>query len=739
MNATIYDSYNTYESLKLIISNNRKNFKFDVLDKAYEFAFEAHKNQKRYSGIPYIYHSISVAYILAKLGMDIECIIAAILHDVVEDADIQTSQISENFGDVVANLVSGVTKLGKIPLATKEERQAENLRKMLIAIAEDIRVVIIKLSDRLHNMRTIDCMPAQHRRDKSLETMEIYAPIAHRLGIKTIKEELEDISIKILDPEGCKEIEERIRNNKISKNSLIKNIRSDISKRLKTEMKDVFLEGRVKSTWGIYRKVFIENRQIDEVYDMFAIRIIVSTVSECYKALGLIHEMYTPLDKRFKDYISTPKQNLYQSLHTTLIGTDMLPFEVQIRTWNMHYTSEYGIAAHWKYKTKLSKTKNSFEKRIAWVRKIIENQIDNHNVRDLISDIKTDLSPDEVYVFTPKGDVISLPAGSIAIDFAYAIHSEVGHRMIGVKIDKRIVPISTKMKSGQIVEIICSNDAKKGPKRNWLKLVKTGEARNKIRSWFKHEVKEENIFEGKREIEKEILSKIRLNSEEINPFLSSLSKKQKCESIEKFYELVGYGGISVKNILPRIKEEYYKFKKKYGPNLRTGNELSTFYTSSTFSKQDKLKNRNLVKIDNLKSCETTFARCCNPLPGDNICAFMLGSSSSSIHKVCCVNVPKNNFGLEESHRWIKACWKKNIKSNFRLILEIHSTDKEGILADLTLRLSLMNVPIRSLNTRALLDDTRFTNCVIMVENLKHLKKIIAALEKIKGIISIKRV
>ena len=540
----------SYEELKALLLASDRDFDMEKIDKAYQFALESHGDQKRRSGVPYILHPVSVAYILVELGMDTESIVASLLHDVVEDTPVGLEEIKKLFGIEVANLTDGVTKLGRIPYSSREEQQAENLRKMLIAMADDIRVIIIKLADRLHNMRTIEFMPDQKRRDKALETMEVYAPIAHRLGIRALKEEMEDISLRYLDPIGYHEIESALAMKSGEREEFINKIKKQIYDRVSSVIPNVHLEGRVKSINGIYRKVFVQGKSMEEIYDIYAVRVIVDSLNDCYNVLGLIHDMYRPIPNRFKDYISTPKPNLYQSLHTTVLGKEGVPFEVQIRTWEMHHTAEYGIAAHWKYKLGLTKS-DSFEQRLMWVRQMLENQQDTVDSTELVRTIKTDLAPEEVFVFTPKGDVISLPIGSTVIDFAYAIHSAVGNRMIGAKVDGRIVPIDYKVKTGEIIDVLTTKEESHGPSRDWLKIVKTSEARNKIRQWFKKEKREENIIEGKAEIEREFRRNgIELPEPEMKAFLEDIATHQHCQTVEDLYAALGYGGIQLWRLMP---------------------------------------------------------------------------------------------------------------------------------------------------------------------------------------------
>ena len=474
----------------------------EKLKKACEMCIRYHGDQHRYSGEPYYTHPFAVAEILINLGMDTDSVIAALLHDTVEDTPATLDDIESAFGKEIASMVDGVTKLGKVPIATRESAQAENLRKMLIAMAEDIRVMIIKLADRLHNMRTSDGWRPQKQRDKALETLEIYAPIAHRLGIRAVKEELEDRAIQILDPVAYKEIEESLSIRKQYRDEFLKNIQQKIKARVSKYVDNIYIEGRVKSIHGIYRKMYMQGKTFEEIYDIYAVRVITDTVANCYNILGVVHDMFQPIPGRFKDYISTPKPNMYQSLHTTVIGREGIPFEVQIRTWEMHRTAEFGIAAHWKYKLGIS-GKQKLDERLTWIRQLLEEQNETENPEDIVRTIKTDFVPEEVFVFTPKGDVVSLPVGATVIDFAYGIHSAVGHKMMGAKVDGRIVPLDYQVKTGEIVEILTSSQPGKGPSRDWLNIAHTSSARAKIRAWFKKEKRDENIVEGKLAVERE--------------------------------------------------------------------------------------------------------------------------------------------------------------------------------------------------------------------------------------------
>lgn len=715
-----------YEELRNLLVTIFSPEDVEQIDKAFNTANRAHEGQLRCSGQPYVIHPILVAKIVAELGMDKESVIAALLHDVVEDTDLTLEDVTEKFGKSVASLVDGVTKLGKVPLSTREEVQAENVRKMLLAMSEDIRVIIIKLADRLHNMRTLEFMPPQKQRDKALETLEIYAPIAHRLGIRAVKEELEDLAIKHLDPVGYAEIEKSLEVRGKSRRDYLDEIKGRIEERVCKSVKDAHIDGRVKSIHGIYRKMYMQNKNFDEIYDVYAIRIIVDTVIDCYNCLGIIHDMFRPIPGRFKDYISTPKANMYQSLHTTVIGKEGIPFEVQIRTWEMHYTAEYGIAAHWKYKLGISGTQK-FEERLSWIRQLLESQKDTEDVEEIVRTIKSDLVPEEVFVFTPKGDVISLPTGATVIDFAYAIHSAVGNRMIGAKVDGRIVPIDYKVKTGEIVEVLTSSQQGKGPSRDWLKIVKTSEAKNKIRSWFKKEKREENIIEGKAELEREFKRNfIRLYDQELQSFLTKLAERQHCATLDDFYAAIGYGGISVIRMMPHIKEEYNKIlKAKEESQIKIVPEK-------------KKKGSDGVIVEGIDNCLVKFSKCCNPLPGDEIIGFITRGHGVSIHNRNCTNVPRDIAAAAEPDRWIPAYWSNTVKEEFKATLLATCIDRVGLIADVSGQLANMHVMIHSLTTRELKDGRCTLLMTITVNGVEHLNSVIGRISKINGMLSVER-
>ncbi|MFU0833698.1 MAG: (p)ppGpp synthase/hydrolase, HD superfamily [Oscillospiraceae bacterium] len=720
----------SFDDLLALIRSSERDYNLDVITRAYQLAESSHRDQKRLSGSPYISHPVAVACILVELGMDSESIAAGLLHDVVEDTPIGLDQIRKDFGDEIAGLIDGVTKLGRIPYSSREVQQAENLRKMLIAMSEDIRVIIVKLADRLHNMRTIEFMPPQKQRDKALENMEVYAPIAHRLGIRAVKEELEDLSLRILDPTAYQEIESGLELRSGERTKFIEQTKSKIFDRVSPIIPNVYLEGRVKSINGIYRKMFIQGKTMDEIYDIYAVRVIVDTVNDCYNVLGIIHDMFRPIPNRFKDYISTPKPNMYQSLHTTVIGTEGIPFEVQIRTWEMHHTAEYGIAAHWKYKLGLSaKEQDQFEKRLSWIRQMLENEKDSEDATDLVRMIKSDLVPEEVFVFTPRGDVISLPAGATVIDFAYAIHSAVGNRMTGAKVDKRIVPIDYRVKTGEIVEILTSKEAH-GPSRDWLKIVQTSEARNKIRTWFKHEKRDENIAEGKTELERELKrNNIVLSEEERIKVLEKIGPRHNCRTVEDVYAAIGYGGIQIWKIMPKLREAAHKNRQHAAPPAVSAPEKS--------QKSAKRTSAGII-VEGMDNCLIKISRCCNPLPGDEIIGFITRGFGVSIHKRSCTNVPKDLTKAAEPERWVRVHWAGKVKEAFKSTLEITAQDRSGLLVDITQQFFNMHLFIHSLNSRELKDGKAVITATITINDLDQLQNVIDRLSKIKGILTVRR-
>lgn len=718
------------------LKESNRPYDFDMITQAYEYADKAHERQMRQSGEPYITHPIAVARILVELGMDTETICAGLLHDVVEDTASTLDEIKKMFGADVALMVDGVTKLTKLSYSSKEQRQAENVRKMLLAMAKDVRVIIVKLADRLHNMRTGEYWKEYKRREKALETMEVYAPLADRLGIRSIKEELEDISLRFLDPIAYEEIERMLKLKKEERERFLDAIQEKIRERLNKEGMKFFLQSRVKSIYGIYRKVYMQGRNFDEIYDVYAVRVIVDTSYECYSVLGIMHDEFTPIPKRFKDYISTPKANMYQSLHTTVLDKEGgIPFEIQIRTWEMHYTAEYGIAAHWKYKAGIEK-KDKLEERLAWVRQLLEVQQDSGDAQDIVRSIKSDIAPEECFVFTPKGDVINLPTGSTVIDFAYAIHSEVGNRMTGAKVDGRIVPLDFKLETGMIVEIITSKGPGNGPSRDWLKIVKTSEARTKIRAWFKKERREENIITGKEELEREFKRNlINVPENELEDFVLNLAKRQHINTLEDFYAAIGYGGVLLSRLMPRVKEE---FQKTYRSAAEEEKKAALLPQQTAAAGKKPGKPTSGVIVEGLDSCLVKFAKCCNPLPGDPIVGFITRGYGVSIHKQDCVNVL--NSPAENEGRWVRAEWASNVTSEkFKSTIDITSQPRDTLLADVTILLSNMHIPMHALVAKESKDHSVILiQVTVEVNGVDQLSYLLNSLRAIKGVEDVRR-
>ena len=721
-----------YDELREQVAEIFSDKEADIIDKAFRVACERHEGQKRRSGEPYIIHPVAVAKIVVDYGMDYQSVAAAMLHDTVEDTDLTLEDVRKEFGADIAALVDGLTKLGKVPLdiKDKEEQQAENVRKMLLAMSEDIRVIIIKLADRLHNIRTLNFVAPQKRRDKALETLEIYAPIAHRLGIRAIKEELEDRAISYLDPIGYKEIEDELSKQGKSHSEFLETIKSQIGERVHDVVPQAALEARIKSVHGIYRKMYMQNKNFDEIYDIYAVRIIVDSVIECYDCLGIIHDMFKPIPGRFKDYISTPKPNMYQSLHTTVIGRAGIPFEVQIRTWDMHKTAEFGIAAHWKYKLGIN-GKRKIEERLAWVRQLLETQKEADDVKDIVRTIKSDFVSEEVFVFTPKGDVIDLPAGATVIDFAYAIHSAVGTKMVGAKVGGRIVPLDYKVQTGDIVEVLTSSQPGKGPSRDWLQIVKTSSARTKIRAWFKKERREENIAEGRSEFEKELKrNKMRFTDEEYKKLVQTIADRQHCATVDDFYAALGYGGLFMSRILPFVRDEYARVNAAKQPEKIKVQESP---------KTTKRAVGEGVAIEGIDNCLIKLSRCCAPIPGDEIIGFITRGHGVSVHKRDCSNVPKDITSCEEPERWVSARWlTDNAIQEFKAGLSILCESRVALMADVATVLADMRVMINAINTRELKDDKAYVYLTITVKSTDFLNVVISKLKKIDGVINVTR-
>mgnify|MGYP002144722470 CR=1 FL=1 len=629
------------------------------------------------------------------------------------------------FGEEVALLVDGVTKLTKIQFSNIEELQAENLRKMLLAMSRDVRVMIIKLCDRLHNMRTGDAWPEQKRRDKARETMEVYAPIANRLGILNVKEELEDRSLHYLDPVGYEEIS-RMLSERAGEEFLAK-VSGVIERRLaESGIEGATIKRRVKSIYGIYRKTIMQNKSFDEIYDIYAVRVILDTLAECYSTLGLIHDMYHPLPNRFKDYISTPKPNGYQSLHTTVIGHEGIPFEVQIRTRKMDEQAEYGVAAHWKYKEG-REGHDKLDDRLAWVSQLLENQRLSEDSGNLLHDLKSDLLPEEVFAFTPKGDVINLPAGANCIDFAYAIHSAVGNRMVGCKVNNRMVPIDHIVSTGEIIEVILG-PADKGPSRDWLKIVRTSEAKSKIRNWFKKMRREENIQEGRDTLARELRREmIFIPDDELDEFIGSCCRRLRQNNAEELYAAIGYGGITIANCLPKLKEEWQKRKSEEGKNEQLAKvDLSKVHATDG------------VVVEGFDNTPIKFAKCCSPLPGDPIVGFITRGFGVSIHKQSCANAISSMKDPTNAPRWVKAYWADSVKDSYKAGLEIVALDRNELLRDVLSALADIRVPIYTMNARQVENNCAVVSLTIGINNTEHLNRVVARLSKVKDVLKVTR-
>ena len=715
----------TWEKLVEAIHASGKAYNMEMIEKAYDLANEAHKGVCRRSGEPYICHPLAVARLVLDLGMDTESIAAALLHDVVEDTPTTLDDLKAAFGEEVALLVDGVTKLTKIQFSNIEELQAENLRKMLLAMSRDVRVMIIKLCDRLHNMRTGDAWPEQKRRDKARETMEVYAPIANRLGILNVKEELEDRSLHYLDPVGYNEISKML--SERAGEEFLAGVSGVIERRLEESgIEGATIKRRVKSIYGIYRKTIMQNKSFDEIYDIYAVRIILDTLAECYSTLGLIHDMYHPLPNRFKDYISTPKPNGYQSLHTTVIGHEGIPFEVQIRTRTMDEQAEYGVAAHWKYKEGLG-GHDKLDERLAWVSQLLENQRVSEDSGNLLHDLKSDLLPEEVFAFTPKGDVINLPAGATCIDFAYAIHSAVGNRMVGCKVNNRMVPIDHIVSTGEIIEVILGS-ADKGPSRDWLKIVRTSEAKSKIRNWFKKMRREENIQQGRDALARELRREmIFIPDDELDEFISSCCRRLRQNNAEELYAAIGYGGITIANCLPKLKEEWQKRKSEEDKSEQLAKvDLSRVHATDG------------VVVEGFDNTPIKFAKCCSPLPGDPIVGFITRGFGVSIHKQSCVNAIASMKDPSNAPRWVKAYWADSVKDSYKAGLEIVALDRNELLRDVLSALADIRVPIYTMNARQVENNCAVVSLTIGINNTEHLNRVVARLSKIKDVLKVTR-
>ena len=719
----------SFEALVAKVLSYNPKFDIEKLTKAFELAEKAHEGQKRNTGEPYIIHPLAVAHILADLELDAGSLIGALLHDVVEDTDCTITDISKEFGDSVGIIVDGVTKLSKIQYTNKEDQQIENLRKMFLAMAKDVRVILIKLADRLHNMRTLKAMSEDKQREKARETLEVYAALAHRLGMSKIKWELEDLSLRYLDPIAYREITESISQKRKEREQYIADIIETFRQKLSEIGIQAQLMGRAKHFYSIFRKMFAQNKSIDEIYDLFAVRAIVDSVKDCYAVLGMVHELYYPIPGRFKDYIAMPKPNMYQSLHTTVMGPSGIPFEVQIRTKEMHRIAEYGIAAHWKYKEG-SSGQSDMDEKLEWIGKILEIQNETVDSDDFMRTLKIDLFADEVFVFTPKGDVINLPAGSTPIDFAFAIHSAVGCRMVGVKVNGKIATLDYNLQNGDIVEIMTSS-AMHGPSRDWLKICKTSQARTKINQWFKKERREDNILRGKDMIDKELKRLGISHNQLFKPewVEKLILKKYGLHTEDDMYAAVGFGGLTVNKVMSRLKEEY-----------RLTHKNDEAVMMPLLSAKKKKSSGGGIVVEGIENCLVRLSRCCNPVPGDEIVGYITRGRGVSVHRADCPNIKAEEKSSEGAGRLMKVYWEDSYSggSSYLTELQIASYDRQGLLAEITGMLYEMKIPLSAVHTKTTKDQIAYIYITIEVNSKEQLDMVAKKMSRLGGVFEVTR-
>lgn len=725
-----------YRKLEDTVRHYNPSANFQQIRAAFEFAAKAHGPQMRKDGSPFITHPLAVAQIVAEeLHLDSESIEAALLHDTIEDTSATHEDISRLFSPTVADLVEGVSKLTRVHYTSKEEEQMENLRKMLMAMSKDIRVILIKISDRLHNMRTMEYQTPEKQKQKSFETMEIYAPIAHRLGMQKMKWELEDLSLKYLDPISYREIVEALNEKAAQYDGFMSSIHDQITRRLREAHIDGYVYGRMKHPYSIYRKMYTQNKSLDDVYDLFAFRVIVDTVSDCYNVLGIIHDLYKPILGRFKDYIGTPKPNMYQSLHTTVVGQNGIPFEVQIRTREMHEVAEYGIAAHWKYKQNGQGAGD--EGRYEWVRRLLENQ-EGADAEDFIHSLKVDMFADEVFVFTPRGDVINLPAGATPIDFAYNIHSAVGNHMVGAKVNGRLVPFDTRLKNGDIVEVVTSQSAH-GPSRDWVKIARSSNARSKIRQWFKRERRDENIVNGRSSFESELkrcgVTLKELTAEENLP---GILKKLSFKSLDDMYAAIGYGGVTSLKLIGRLREDIQRILHQHQAERQAEVPVEGQPEVTRPAVPVREHSEQGIVVQGLSNCLVKFSKCCSPVPGDEIVGFITRGYGVSVHRKDCPNADPARRPPEEAGRWIKVSWGGKTRESYRTNLQVVSKDRPNLLVDISTILSAAKVHVSSLNARSTADGFALISLAVDVSDSQQLQAVMRRLEQISGVMRVTR-
>jgi GTP pyrophosphokinase len=701
---------------------------------AYEFAEQAHAGQVRKSGEPYILHPLAVAEILVNMQMDTTSIIAALLHDVVEDTTVSLETVHDKFGPICAMLVDGLTKLEKIKFKTKEEQQNENYRKMFVAMARDIRVILIKLADRLHNMRTLKYQSEESQRRIAYETLEIFCPIAHRLGISAIKWEMEDIALRYLNPQQYYRIVNLMQKKRAEREQYIQDVIVTVREKLREMGIEGDISGRPKHIYSIYKKMTTRNKQFNEIYDLLALRIIVDNVKDCYATLGIIHTLWKPMPGRFKDYIAMPKPNMYQSLHTTVIGPKGEPLEVQIRTFDMHRTSEYGIAAHWAYKEGTAVPAGSFEEKMNWFREIIELQSETSDASEFMESLKMDFFSDLVFVFTPKGEVIELPAGSVPLDFAYRIHTEVGNRTIGAKVNGRIVPLDHRLKTGDIVEILTSKHSY-GPSRDWIKIAQSSHARSKIRQWFKKEKREENVEKGKEAIERE-LKRLGLEPASLmtDEKLLEAAKKFNFNEIEDMFSAVGFGGITAAQICTKLTEKLRKEAEEAQQALQLSNE----YKEVKAAPEKKSRPTHGIRVKGVDNLLVRFARCCNPVPGDRIIGYITRGRGVSVHRFDCANIPVGD-NSEEGNRVIEVEWADSVEANYNVEIEITGHDRLGLLNEVLHAVSESKTIISAVSGRSDKNKLALIHITIMIRNIDHLHAVVEKIKRVKDVYSVQRI
>ncbi|HHY60157.1 MAG TPA: bifunctional (p)ppGpp synthetase/guanosine-3',5'-bis(diphosphate) 3'-pyrophosphohydrolase [Clostridia bacterium] len=697
---------------------------FEKVRKGYEYACRAHQGQKRKSGEDYIVHPLGVAKILAELQLDVTTITAGLLHDVVEDTEVTLDDIKGEFGEEVALLVDGVTKLSRIEFKSKEEQQVENLRKMFLAMAKDIRVILIKLADRLHNMRTLKYQPPEKQREIAEETVEIFAPLAHRLGIFRLKWELEDLSLRYLEKEKYYELVQAINMKRQEREAYINEVIAILEKQLEEMGIEADIQGRPKHFYSIYNKMVKQGKTLSEIYDLIAVRVIVSTVKDCYGVLGVVHSLWKPIPGRFKDYIAMPKPNMYQSLHTTVIGPRGEPFEIQIRTWEMHRTSEYGIAAHWRYKEGAAVTDKEFEDKLSWLRQLLEWQRELRDAREFMDSLKIDLFSDRVYVFTPKGDVVELSAGSVPIDFAYKVHTDIGHRCIGAKVNGRIVPLDYELKTGDIVEILTSKTG--APSRDWLNIVKTSQAKNKIRQWFRKEEREENVSKGRELLEKEARKQGLTEEDYRLTYLAEVAKKLNFQGVEELYLAINDGVITVPQVLMKLRE--------ISKTTKGDEEEASLAVTPTKVSRKPSKGIRVKGIDNVM---VRLSRCCNPLPGDDIIGYVTRGRGVSIHRTDCPNI--SHYRAEDAGRLIEVTWDEEVDGTFQVQLEAIAVDRPRLAMDIMLAVADTKTVVNAINARSTKDNLATIDLKLEIRGLDHLEYITNKIKRVHDVLEVKRV